>query len=58
MDFEHSERARIVMEQIGRFVRERVVPSEQTYLDQLVHSDDWRQWRIPPVIEELKAEAR
>jgi alkylation response protein AidB-like acyl-CoA dehydrogenase len=58
MDFEHSERARIVMEQIGRFVRERVVPSEQTYLDQLVHSDDWREWRIPPVIEELKAEAR
>jgi acyl-CoA dehydrogenase len=58
MDFEHSERARIVMDQAERFIRERVVPSEQTYLDQLVHSDDWRKWRIPPVIEDLKAEAR
>jgi len=58
MDFEHSERARIVMDQVERFVRERVVPSEQTYLDQLVNSDDWRRWRIPPVMQELKAEAR
>jgi hypothetical protein len=46
------------MEQVERFVHERVVPSEQTYLDQLAHSDDWRQWRIPPVLEELKAQAR
>jgi hypothetical protein len=58
MDFEHSERARLVMDQVERFVHERVVPNEQTYQDQLTHSDDWRQWRIPPVLEELKAEAR
>jgi alkylation response protein AidB-like acyl-CoA dehydrogenase len=58
MDFEHSERARSVMEQVERFVHERVVPSEATYVEQLVHTDDWRKWRIPPVIEELKAEAR
>jgi hypothetical protein len=58
MDFEHSERARMVMEQVERFVHERVVPNEQTYRDQLVGTEDWRQWRIPPVLEELKAEAR
>jgi acyl-CoA dehydrogenase len=58
MDFEHSERARSVMEQVERFVHERVVPSEATYVEQLVHTDDWRKWRIPPVIEELKTEAR
>jgi alkylation response protein AidB-like acyl-CoA dehydrogenase len=58
MDFEHSERARMVLDQVERFVHERVVPNEQTYRDQLVGSDDWRQWRIPPVVEELKAEAR
>lgn len=46
------------MEQVERFVRERVVPNEQTYVDQLVHTDDWRQWRIPSIMEELKAEAR
>ena len=58
MDFEHSERARLVMDQVERFVHERVVPNETTYHEQLVHSDDWRKWRIPPVLEELKAEAR
>ena len=55
MDFEHSERARAYIDQVERFVRERVLPSERTYFDQLVHTDDWRQWRIPPVLEELKA---
>lgn len=58
MDFEHSERAKNLMGQVERFVRERVVPNEQTYLDQLVGTDDWRQWKIPPIIEELKAEAK
>ncbi|MDH3201053.1 MAG: acyl-CoA dehydrogenase family protein [Myxococcales bacterium] len=58
MDFQHSERARKVMEQVERFVRERVVPNEQTYFDQLVHTDDWTKWKIPPIVEELKAEAK
>jgi alkylation response protein AidB-like acyl-CoA dehydrogenase len=58
MDFEHSERAKNVMAQAERFVRERVVPNEQTYLDQLVGTDDWREWKIPPIVEELKAEAK
>ncbi|MGB5414632.1 MAG: acyl-CoA dehydrogenase family protein [Polyangiales bacterium] len=58
MDFTHSERAQNVMAQAERFVRERVVPNEQTYLDQLVGADDWRDWKIPPIVEELKAEAK
>ncbi len=58
MDFEHSPRSREVVRQVERFVKERVVPSEQTFLDQLAHTDDWRAWTIPPVLEELKAEAR
>ncbi len=58
MDFEHSERARLVMAQVERFVNERVVPSHKTYLDQLVGTDDWTKWKIPPVLEELKAEAK
>jgi alkylation response protein AidB-like acyl-CoA dehydrogenase len=58
MDFEHSERARLVMEQVERFVRERVVPNEATYQQQLAHTDDWERWQIPPIVEELKAEAR
>lgn len=58
MDFEHSERAQPYITQVERFIRERVLPNEPTYYAQLVHSDDWRQWRIPPVLEELKAEAK
>ncbi len=58
MDFTHSERAQNVMAQAERFVRERVVPNEQIYVEQLVGSDDWREWKIPPIVEELKAEAR
>jgi len=58
MDFEHSERAKDYIAQVERFVRERVVPNEQTYFDQLVRTDDWRQWRVPPVMEQLKAEAK
>ena len=58
MDFEHSQRAQQYMGQVERFIRERVVPNEQTYDDQLARTDDWRRWRIPPIIEELKAEAK
>jgi alkylation response protein AidB-like acyl-CoA dehydrogenase len=58
MDFEHSDRAKGYIERVERFVRERIVPSEKAYFEGLVHSDDFRQWRIPPVMEELKAEAR
>jgi len=58
MDFEHSERALLYVEQVERFVRERVLPNERTYVDQLVHTNEWREWRIPPILEELKAEAR
>jgi alkylation response protein AidB-like acyl-CoA dehydrogenase len=58
MDFEHSERARLVMGEVERFVHERVLPSEATYQDQLAHTDDWHQWRIPPIVEELKTQAR
>ena len=58
MDFEHSARAQEVMDQVQRFVDERIVPNHQTYRDQLVHTSDWTKWRIPPIVEELKAEAR
>ncbi len=58
MDFQHSERSRKLAAEVETFVRDRVIPAEATYEEQLAHTDDWRQWRIPPVIEELKAEAK
>src|SRR5215831_10063187 len=58
MDFEHSPRAQKYIEAVDRFIRERVLPSEPIYESQLAHSTDYRQWRIPPVMEELKREAK
>src|SRR5262245_43765395 len=58
IDFEPSERSRHYIEHVERFVRERVVPNEQTFVEQLVRSEDWRRWRIPPILEQLKADAR
>jgi acyl-CoA dehydrogenase len=58
MDFEHSDKARAYIDLAERFVRERVLPAEQTYADQLSGSEDWRKWKVPPVVEELKAEAK
>src|SRR5689334_6671703 len=58
MDFEHSERAKQYAGKVAEFVEKRIVPSEATYYSQLSHSADYRQWRIPPVMEELKAEAK
>ena len=58
MDFDHSPRAQLLIASVERFIRERVLPNEATYEQQLAHSADYRQWRIPPIIEQLKAEAK
>ncbi len=58
MDFEHSERAKHYIDKVSAFVRDRILPSESTYYAQLVHDSDFRKWRIPPVMEQLKAEAK
>jgi alkylation response protein AidB-like acyl-CoA dehydrogenase len=58
MDFEHSPRAQQYSAAVERFIRERVLPSEPIYMGQLAHSPDYRKWRVPEVLEELKSEAK
>ena len=58
MDFEHSEKAKSYIELAERFVREKVRPAEAVYDSQLSGNEDWRKWRVPPIVEELKAEAK
>ncbi|HEY6561766.1 MAG TPA: acyl-CoA dehydrogenase family protein [Polyangiaceae bacterium] len=58
MDFEHSERAKDYIARVDRFITERILPNEKTYAGQLAHDPDYRKWRIPPIMEELKAEAK
>ena len=49
MDFQHSERAQDFIKTLERFMKERVLPAEHSYFDQLVGSADWTEWKIPPV---------
>ncbi len=58
MDFAHSERARILMQRLSRFMRDEVAPAEASYAASLGGSADWRHWRQPAVMETLKAKAK
>jgi len=58
IDFEHSDKAKGYIERVSRFIDERVIPNEQTYFGQLGHDPDFRKWRIPEIMETLKAEAK
>ncbi|HVU03454.1 MAG TPA: acyl-CoA dehydrogenase family protein [Polyangiaceae bacterium] len=58
MDFEHSDRAKTYIEKVSRFIDERVLPNEHEYYGALSGDLDFRKWKIPPIMEELKAEAK
>jgi acyl-CoA dehydrogenase len=58
MDFEHSARAQHYITAVDQFLRERILPSEAAYYAELTHDPDFRKWRIPKVMETLKAEAK
>lgn len=58
MDFEHSERAQSYLPRVAAFIQDRVVPNEALYLEQLVGTTDHRKWRVPAIMESLKAEAQ
>ena len=56
MDFSLTPRAEELKEKLLAFMDERIYPAEEIYADQMRESGDPE--FIPPVIEELKAEAR
>ncbi|HEX2196386.1 MAG TPA: acyl-CoA dehydrogenase family protein [Actinomycetota bacterium] len=56
MDFEHSERSRRLQDELLAFMDEQVYPAEPVYAEQVFSQDDPHV--LPPVMEELKAEAR
>jgi alkylation response protein AidB-like acyl-CoA dehydrogenase len=58
LDFAFSERTRSYSERLSAFLQDMVLPAEATYAAQLQRTPDWRRWRQPPVMEELKAKAR
>jgi acyl-CoA dehydrogenase len=55
MTFDHSARVLNLLDRLERFMAEFVYPNERRYFEEL---EAGGRWRIPPVMEELKARAR
>lgn len=61
MNFELSARGKDFLERTTAFIKEHVEPVEDAFWNEVHKScetSDWRQWRVPKVMEELKAKAR
>jgi acyl-CoA dehydrogenase len=56
MDFEYPARTKMYLEQMQDFMQKYVYPNESTFQNQL--SAGPTRWRVPPIMEELKATAR
>ena len=56
MDFEYSARTKTYLEQIQVFMDAHVLPNEAVYAQQVDSASS--RWTIPPVMEEMKANAR
>src|SRR5436190_5875079 len=61
MNFEPSAKSKDYLERVQRFVREEIAPLEEGCLRASLKQSaqgDWKQWRVLPEIEKLKAAAR
>ena len=56
MIFEKSERVKELEEKLSAFMEEVVYPNESVYEEQLKSGTS--RWEIPPIMEEMKAQAR
>ncbi len=56
MDFASDTQTAGLREEVQRFFDERILPAEPIFEEQVAASDD--PWATPPVVEELKAQAR
>lgn len=58
MDFAHSPKALDLIERMTGFLESEVLPAEAAYAAELVHGPDFRTWKQPRIMEDLKAKAR
>jgi len=58
MDFAPSARSQELGGKLGRFMADEVLPAEKSWFEALNGGADWRNWRQPAVMEELKERAR
>ncbi len=61
MDFTPSPASADYLQRVLKFMRDRIAPVEDRYWRDVAARNpggDWRSWTVPPIVEELKAEAR
>jgi hypothetical protein len=58
MDFAIPPRAQDYLQRLAAFMREHVLPGEAKYCSEVQNVADWRSWKQPSIMEELKAKAR
>ena len=61
MDFEQSPKTKDIIKRVKAFMRQHIVPIEHQHWEGIVgarHGGEWKEWKIPPVVEELKAKAK
>jgi acyl-CoA dehydrogenase len=58
MHFAPSTRAQDYLQRLGAFMQEHVLPGEAKYCSLVQNVADWRTWKQPSIMEELKAKAR
>ena len=56
MDFSASPSGQIVLNKLKQFMKEEVLPIEETYFSDLRKLDN--RWVVLPIIDELKAKAK
>jgi len=58
MHFAPSTRAQDCLRRLGTFMQEQVLPCEAKYCSEVQNVADWRTWKQPSIMEDLKAQAR
>ena len=61
MDFEPSPKAKDIVKRVKAFMRQHILPVEQQHWESLLAArkgGEWKEWTIPPLVEELKARAK
>ena len=61
MNFEPSARTQEYLERLKRFMREHIHPAEAGFRQEVqatCQGGDWKTWKVPAVMEELKARAK
>jgi alkylation response protein AidB-like acyl-CoA dehydrogenase len=61
MDFSFSSKTNEYLERVRNFIQRHIYPVEQRYWSEVSASNpdgNWRAWKVPPLLEELKGKAR